>query len=242
MEIAYSPYKGKDITEEIIEEIREKIKSNYDGILKQAFESIESLKELDTDLQGKNLLLKNIIKTLVCKILDNDKKDLPFKIVDLERKINEELEINVNGSSHKAKLSGRIDRIDERTGVTTIIDYKTGRVDIQKIGKKTYGEYLDMIFNDPKYKENFQAYFYAYSYLRQNPQKEARIAIYALRKLNEGLNYLTDDAMTPAVMDEYGKRLKELIGRVLSPEDKFIQTEDKERCRFCAFKSICYRE
>jgi hypothetical protein len=242
MEIVYSPYKSKKITVGIIEELRAKINSNFDSILKQAFESIESLRELDTDLQGKNLLLKNIIKTLVLMILDNDKKDLPFKIVDLERKIDEELEINVNGSAKTVKLSGRIDRIDEREGITTIIDYKTGRAAFQKMGNKTYEEYLDMIFTDPKYKENFQAYFYAYSYLKQDSQKEAKIAIYALRKINEGLNYLTDSAMSRTELDEYGERLNKLIGGILSPEYRFIQTNDIERCRFCAFKSICYRE
>ena len=243
MEIAYSPYKSKNITPEIINEIREKINSSFDQILKQAFESIESLRELDTDLQGKNLLLKNIIKTLVYMILDNDKKDLPFKIIDLERKIAEELEINVNSSSHKAKLSGRIDRIDERDGINTIIDYKTGRATFQNMGKnETYEHYLDAIFTNPKYKENFQAYFYAYSYQKQDSIKEARIAIYALRKINDGLNYLTNSAMSRAELDEYGERLKELIGEILSPEGKFIQTDDKDRCRFCAFKSICYRE
>lgn len=243
MDIAYSPYKGKDITEEVIEEIREKINSNFNGILKQAFESIESLKELETDLQGKNLLLKNIIKTLVCMILDNDKKDLPFKIIDLEKKIDDELEININGSVRPVKLSGRIDRIDEREGVTTIIDYKTGRADFQKMGsKESYEHYLDAIFTNPNYKENFQAYLYAYSYLRKNPRKEARIAIYALRKINKGLNYLTNGTISQAELDEYGERLKELINGMLSPGSKFVQTDDKDRCRFCAFKSICYRE
>ena len=242
IEIAYNPYKGKNITGEIIEEIRAKLNSGFDEILMQAFRNIESLREMDADLQGKNLLFKNIIKTLVNKILDNDKKDLPFKIVDLEKKIDDSLEINVNGSIQTAGLAGRIDRIDERNNITTIIDYKTGYYGFEKPRNKSIDEIFGLIFTDPKYKENFQAYFYAYSYMKQNPQKEIDIAIYPVRKVSEGLSYLTDGPVSAQELSEFELRLKELIGGILSPETGFTQTGDTDRCKYCAFKSICYRE
>ncbi len=62
VEIIYKQYEGAEITREIIESIRKNLNNNFDDILIEAFGKIDSLKELDTELQGKNLLLKNIIK------------------------------------------------------------------------------------------------------------------------------------------------------------------------------------
>jgi len=62
VEIIYKKYEGAEITREIIESIRKNLNDNFDNILTEAFGKIDSLKELDAELQGKNLLLKNIIK------------------------------------------------------------------------------------------------------------------------------------------------------------------------------------
>jgi CRISPR/Cas system-associated exonuclease Cas4 (RecB family) len=242
IEITYNPYKEKTITKEIINSIRKNLNTDFNRILKQAFQKIESLKELDLDLQGKNLLFKNIIKTLVNKILDNDKKDLPFKIIDLEKQIDNSLELEVNKEFKTVKLAGRIDRVDEREGVTTIIDYKTGRFELKPIGKKSLEEYFDLVFTDPRYKENFQGYFYANSYSMQDGINPLKIAIYPLRNVSEGLKYLTEDSVDSVLLAEYDKNLKKMIGEILSPETPFTQTDDNERCIYCPYKSICYRE
>jgi ATP-dependent helicase/DNAse subunit B len=137
---------------------------------------------------------------------------------------------------------GRIDRIDERKGITTIIDYKTGNVQFRKIGKLTPGEYFDMIFENPKYKENFQAYCYAFLYLNNHTGKDVSIAIYPLRKMSEGLKYLNEDNIPGSELVLFEERLKKLLENIFDPAVPFTKTSDTERCKYCAYKSICYRE
>jgi len=242
VEIIYKQYKGNIITKDILNDIRNNLNSNFDEILKEAFGKIDSLKELEPDLQGKNLLLKNILKKLVNKILDSDIKNLPYKIIDLEMKIEDKINITANGNSQSIILKGRIDRIDEKDNSPVIIDYKTGSFTTKPIGRKTAEEYFEYIFTDPKYKEYFQAYFYVYSYLRKNNNKPVKIAIYPLRTINEGLVFLSDEAISLNDISLYEKNLIKLIEEIFHTETTFSQTNDKERCGYCPFISICYRE
>lgn len=241
-EIIYKQYEGKIITKEIIESIRKNLNSNYDVILKQAFGKINSLKELDTDLQGKNLLLKNILKRLVNKILDIDLTNLPFKILNLELKIEDTININQNGKEIPIGLRGRIDRVEEKDGIPTIIDYKTGIFKTKNDSDKESDEYFGSVISDPEYKEYFQAYFYAYSYFKSNGKKKIKIAIYPVKKINEGLAYLTDEPVTEENIAGYEKKLTKLFEEIFNGEIPFTQTGDIKRCRFCPYKSICYRE
>lgn len=241
-EIIYKEHEGKTFTKEIIESIREKLNNNYDSVLKQAFEKINSLKELDTDLQGKNLLLKNIIRTLVNKILDSDLTNLPFKILNLELKIEDIININQNGKAIPIGLRGRIDRVEEKDGIPTIIDYKTGIFKPKNDSNASSDEYFDTIISDPEYKEYFQAYFYAYSYFKSDGRKKIKIAIYPVKKISEGLAYLTEEPVTEENIAGFEKKLMKLFEELLNAEIPFFQTEDIKRCRFCAYKSICYRE
>lgn len=240
VEIIYKQYEGKAITREIIENIRNNLNNNFDNILKEAFGKIDSLKDLDTELQGKNLLLKNIIKKLVNKVFDSDIRNLPFKIVSLEMKFENVLKVKLNGKEHEAILKGRIDRIDEKDNTKIIIDYKTGQFSKQK-GFNVSEDY-ESIFTDPKYKEYFQAYFYAYNYLLNEKEQSVKAAIYPLKKINEGLVYLAEEPLSLTNISVYEENLIKLIEEIFNSEVCFSQTDDKDRCRFCPFISICYRE
>ena len=242
VEIIYKQHEDKIITKDIIDAIKKNLNDNFDEISKTAFGKIDSLKEIDAELQGKNLLLKNIIKKLVNKILDSDIKNLPFKIINLELKIEDKIKISSNGNQQDINLKGRIDRIDEKDNSPVIIDYKTGYFTPKPIGRKTIEEYFENIFTDPKYKEYFQAYFYAYLYLRKNNNKPVKIAIYPLRTINEGLVYLYEEAFSLNDISLYEKNLIKLIEEIFHPETTFSQTDDNERCSYCPFISICYRE
>jgi CRISPR/Cas system-associated exonuclease Cas4 (RecB family) len=242
VEIIYNNYKGIILTKEIIDEIRENLNSNYDAILKEAFEKTIFLKELDPRLQGKNHLLKNIIKKLVNKILDSDIKNLPFKLVDLEMKIEEKIEIKANGNPQDIRLRGRIDRIDEKENLQVIIDYKTGIFKESRIPSKTTEDYFENIFTEPKLKEYFQAYFYAYTYLRKDGNLPVKIAIYPLKTVSKGLTYLNEGTISDEQINMFESKLIGLLEEIFDSGTPFAQIEDKQRCMFCPFISICYRE
>ncbi len=160
------------------------------------------------------------------KVLDSDIRNLPFKIISLEMKFENELKINLNGKEHGIVFKGRIDRIDEKDNTHVIIDYKTGQFSKQP-GNKYLVDY-DIIFTDPKYKEYFQAYFYAYNYLQNEREQSVKIAIYPLKKINEGLVYLRDDALSLSNISDYEENLIKLTEEIFNPEACFSQTDDKE--------------
>jgi len=242
IQLLYDNYKGKTVTAEIIEDVKRRLDADYDELLNQAFSSIEGLKELDPGLQGKNLLFKGIIKKLLHKILDSDKQDSPFIIIDLEKRVSSAVEISTNGELITIQLGGRIDRVDEKNKVTRIIDYKTGSFDLKTIGRKSLAEYFELVFSEPKFRENFQGYFYASLYRKENQNQPLRIAIYSLRKSNEGLQFLNEEEISKVELETFDEKLGSLLLEIFDTGKSFSQTNDKDRCSFCPYKSICYRE
>jgi hypothetical protein len=86
IQILYSGYEGKNVTPSVIAEIKDRLDNSYDDLLKAVFLSIDGLKELK-ELQGKNLLLKGVIKRLINNILENDSADTPFKLMQTVRSL-----------------------------------------------------------------------------------------------------------------------------------------------------------
>ncbi|RPI16185.1 MAG: PD-(D/E)XK nuclease family protein [Ignavibacteriae bacterium] len=239
--ILYKDYKGKIIDKEVINKLKQEVELNYDKLLKIAFENLEGLTELEPELTGKNLLYKNVIKKLMLKILDKDCEDTPFTIINLESEIKGKFPVKIDGSKLEVNLYGRIDRIDSKGGQIRIIDYKTGYFMMNNAGKKSIDEYFEHIFTDPSYKETFQAYFYAYLYQKNN-RKPVRIAIYPLQRINEGLSYFNENNIPLEEIDMFEEKLEQLMAELFSANVPFTQTEDKNNCMFCIYKSICYKE
>lgn len=243
MDLLYSNFKEKNVDEKIILSLKRKLKDNYDNLWEEACRSIAELEEFKGELQGKNLLYKNVIKKLIDKILDNDIKEVPFKIISLENMVTKELEIKLNGKSQKVKLLGRLDRIEEKDGVLRIIDYKTGIVKKPKhLSKTSNEEHIDRIFENTDLKEHFQQLFYAYLYLDTNEVKDLIIGVYPLRDLSSGIYWFEDEPVINDKIILFENKLKELLGKIFDSTTPFTQTDDIERCRYCAYKSICYRD
>lgn len=240
-QILYKDYTGKVIDKKVIESLRNNVEQNYDVLLQRAFKSIEGLKDLNPDLTGKNLLYKNVIKKLLLKILEKDGEGTPFTITELESGIAGKISIKVNGSKTDINLYGRIDRVDSTNEQIRIIDYKTGLFKMNTAGKKSIDEYFEYIFTDSAYKENFQAYFYAYLYQKKH-KKPVKIAIYPLQKINDGLSYFNQDIIPPEELELFEQKLMQLMTELFSADVPFAQTDDKKNCQFCIYKSICYRE
>ncbi len=241
-EILYKEYAGMFITTEIIESLKKKLEKNYDKIWEKAFESLKELEGYKTHMQGKNLLLKRVIKRLLAKVLENDIIETPFKIIEVEKTFRIKFPVNINSSIHETELYGQLDRIEEKNGLTRILDYKTGMFEPKNRQKKTEEEYFNNLFNDPKFRENFQQYFYGYLFSKSNPGSPVSIGIYPLRKMSSGVNYFESKSIAAETFAVFEKYLHNLLNDIFNPEIPFKQTNDIARCKWCAYKSICYRE
>lgn len=242
-QLVYQKYIGVEMPTEEFDNIAKNMKRSFDEMLANAFSTLEGFKEIDAELQGKNLLLKGVIRKLLNKLIESDKLHAPFKISALEKELEDTIHAETGSSTIPVKLHGRIDRIDETAGGTRIIDYKTGLVKMKnKNLKKTSEEYFEKVFSYPEYKESFQGYFYAYLYSREHPTGMLNMAIYPLRNMGSGISYINKDSSIREDLSLFEEKLKQLLKNILDKNIPFTQSEDEKVCRYCAFKSICYRD
>jgi CRISPR/Cas system-associated exonuclease Cas4 (RecB family) len=236
MQLMYAPHVHKELTYEDITAMYAQIEPALDEAFKM------EIKDEHYIASGKNLLLKKVIHTLVCRVLDSDKKETPFMVKSVEDTIRVHKTITANGKEYKVPLFGKLDRVDLKDGVTRILDYKTGNVDAKNKMKLTTEEFFQNIFSRPGYSQTFQAYFYAYlhhTYYKNGPM---RAGIYPLKKIKNGLRFVSEEVITPEEMQEFDKNLASLLGDIYNPQIPFYQTQDRDNCTFCEFKTVCGRD
>lgn len=240
MEMLYIPYVGKMVDEKTLLKMKKNVSEKYESIWESACTELKEYAEFKRDLKGKNLLYKNIIKRLVDKILENDITHAPFKLIALEKEVEQKLVINIDGTEHTIGLFGILDRLQFKDNVENIIDYKTGYLDKDMIRVRVNQENMDKLFENPKLKEKFQQYFYSSIYLA-GEEKQLRAGVYPLQKLWDGIIFFEDEYIpieTAALFDE---KLKEMLVKIFDSTTPFPQTTEVERCTYCPYNSICYR-
>ncbi|REK47686.1 MAG: PD-(D/E)XK nuclease family protein [Bacteroidetes bacterium] len=221
-------YKGIDeLSESNINNIAATADEALDKAIAEEFASVKNL-------EGKNILLRKVLRELIKKVINEDRNNVPVSLLALEKPVNLKLEL---AKGRYVSLSGIIDRIDRRNGEVRILDYKTGNVERKK--------FPDMValFTDPKYKEQFQALLYAFIVRDHYPGLPLRPGLITLKNMSQGIFFLNgDDPISPGMINEFSVMLKQLINEIMSPETSFSQTVEKDRCAWCEFKSICNRE
>lgn len=188
---------------------------------------------------GKNYLLLRVIRDLVAKVLDIDRRDAPFEIVGLE--MNVEANVITRHNPEGVRIQGIIDRVDRCQGETRIIDYKTGSV--KPLDLKDFEE----VREKEEKKAALQLATYAWIFLKNHPvHKEVTAGIYHLRNLSKGLDLLrTGPALNPhqdlQSLGPFEDVIASLLDEMFSPEVPFMQTEDTRRCEYCPYKVMCVR-
>ncbi|MFI5144518.1 MAG: PD-(D/E)XK nuclease family protein [Ignavibacteria bacterium] len=236
MENIYSPFKEKLIEDADVDKLIANVKSGYDEIYNETITKIAELKETSKEPLGQNLLFKNIIKKLVIKLLENDKKETPFVLKNTELTIEKDISISANDEEYNVKLYGIIDRVDEKDGTIRIFDYKTGVV--SKKDKGTMEEY----FSKPEYKATLQTAVYGYLYLSQYSSPKIQLGIYPVKKLDDGITFIDNIDLTGTDFVLFEENLKKLFAEIFDKNIPFTKTKDKKRCRYCPYIGICYRE
>jgi CRISPR/Cas system-associated exonuclease Cas4 (RecB family) len=184
-------------------------------------------------LEGKNILMRNVLIELVEHIIEHDKKSAPLTIKNLEQEIFFHLPVLKNKS---VILYGIIDRVDNVQGALRIIDYKTGKV------QDAVSSSVSELFTSPDYKEQFQAFFYSWLYHSNHKTSAIKAGLYRLKKVSEGVKYINEgEVITAEQFGEFEVQLKNLLSEIFNPEIPFSQTDDEKRCLYCSFKDICNR-
>ncbi len=230
---------------EILHSVMQKLYQGYKVIYKEDFIQIgkrvdqvldavvEEKLNISGKLEGRNFLLRNVLKDLIDKIISSDQSEAPLNIIALEHKLSGKFALS---DGREVWLNGIADRIDIYKEKTRVLDYKTGRV------ASKFGDSIDELFNDPVHKEQFQALFYTRMVKDEFKTKDIYAGIMPLRSMSQGIKYVNkQNPVTDEMLMEFETGLRRLILEILDPAIPFVQTQETDRCIHCPYKGICNR-
>lgn len=219
---------------------------NIEQAIKKSFEE----QKIDTDNQqtGRQLIAYEVIKAYIERILVFDQQHAPFHILGLEATdYFVDFPIETLDGRVNVGLKGIIDRIDEYGEVVRVLDYKSGRDD------RKFGLMFDLIDgkSNKRNKAVFQLFYYCLLYKENHPEIK--------RPIQPGLFNSKDlfdqkfDALLTQTIDrknrqvlnyadfeeEFKEVLLYLLTEIFNPHIPFTQTEDEQKCQYCAYKQIC---
>jgi CRISPR/Cas system-associated exonuclease Cas4 (RecB family) len=194
---------------------------------------------------GQRLVVKEVVKRFVDRIIAKDKVYAPFKMEAIEKR-DLRLTLQLDAEGHPTiLLGGTIDRADSKDGLLRVIDYKTGKdtADIK-------GGIQDLFEREGKRnKAAFQTMLYALLYASNPKTSGYRIVPGLMNRMNLfdpdfrfglqiGKEYVQD---VRPFLPEFETGLKAVLEELYDPDVPFTQTQDTEVCRICAYREICYR-
>ncbi|MCF8359631.1 MAG: PD-(D/E)XK nuclease family protein [Prolixibacteraceae bacterium] len=242
LESLYKPLIGKDIEKQNIEQLL-KDKPRIERCLNEAVGS-EYFKGRDFQLNGKNLLVYEIIRKFVLKVLNYDLEIAPFRLISLENDFEDFEVITLGEKMVNVRLHGYVDRLDKMGDSVRVIDYKTGK------DKNEVGLIEDLFADSSKRnKAAFQTLMYARCVQKNMPEENAFMpAVYGANSIfktdfNPVFSFKDGSTlMYENVAGEYNEHLRKLILDMLDPTIAFTQTENDKMCKFCPFNGMCNRD
>ena len=202
---------------------------------------------------GQSLVVKEIVKRFAAQIIRMDEAYAPFTMEALEHQ-GLTYTVKIDRPPYEVILGGKIDRVDSKQDRLRIIDYKTGKDELEF-------ENIDSLFaregrrNKAAFQTLLYALMYVHSVLEHSPVNQRQMSvrrrvvpglINRMNVFDEGFEFGLKvgkqhvDDVTP-MFPEFESRLKELFEELYDPEQPFDQTTNTENCRYCAYSHICYR-
>ncbi len=247
MKNIYQPYTGGSISPELLTSIIKNDEFLLSAINKGVNEKYKAGRH--DSASGNELIIGEVLMAYLRKILNYDKTLSPFSILNLEDSFVFEMPFLLNGTGAKILTGGKVDRIDKISGITRIVDYKTGTV------SESVSSINDLFLEDRKKDTDgwFQTLLYCEAYLSTNPGITLRPSVYKIRKLNGGaqtdklriktkgnIEVVVDDYLT--VREEFLNDLGLLIQTIFNNDEPFVKTKDlRGKCSFCPYRILCGR-
>jgi hypothetical protein len=254
MEHAYAPFVDREITAADLAGIE----AQFDQLALPVFKKQYGYRDHESfEYEGEALLHREVLRKYFQGVLARDREMAPFFIRGLELEgeyMMMPLTFESAGKTFTAMLAGKIDRVDEKDGVTRILDYKTGADEMK---------YTDLpsLFDGLLKKRNkaaFQTWLYGLIY-GHNHKKAAilQAGVISVKKLfgEEDADPILKKKEDPAKRnstyrrvnnlhdeaEDFEELLRKLLGDLFDENKDFAQTEDTERCRTCPYNGICKR-
>ena len=245
LELLYKPFIGQVLTEASIKVCLDKTEESVNLIFQNYFSQRESQ-------FGKNFLQQKVLYEYVRKLLRNDLKLIQnskktnelLSLIDLEKDLSASVTLHLNGVATTVYVKGSADRIDKLGNKIRIIDYKSS---LKADDKFKFTNFEDL-FNDSKYNKMLQLFMYAWLVVKNNLARpdELQPCIIAFKKFEEHPQFIMDDVKGGGIMvfsadllQEFEEHLSLKITEIVSKETSFIQTDNLDKCEYCAYAGIC---
>ncbi len=263
-ELFYRPMMFRSIPKSYFEDIlNEKGNVTLLRIIDEAFRiELFNIKESNRKmpkLGGLQVINRQMILTFLRNLIEYDASMAPITILGLEMRVNERIALNDNTlGCDEVFLHGYIDRLDkvviDGKEYVRVIDYKTGRM-TSNTGKIELPTLEDIFI--PKFIGKHSDYFLQallYCCLLDDSQQQNIRKTIGNRALQPALFYpqhMRDDYNAYMYLEkqpildarkykeDFMVGVRELISEIINPDIPFEKTEDKSRCKYCAYKFLC---
>lgn len=228
LETFYKPFEGEFLSIEKLVSCKAKIEETITKHFKTLYYK-------GNFSEGKNLIIYEIAKRYILNFLDLEIKTITkghsIKIIAIEQSVD--TLINIKGIPNSVKLTGNIDRIDQFNGVTRIIDYKSGRVEQNKVEIVNWD---DIITDYNLGSKPFQVLCYTYLLYKENKiTLPVEAGIISFKNLKSGfLKFSKKDSpysrvkmqnIDAAILNDFELYLKKLFLEIFNPDIDFIEKE-----------------
>ena len=248
-ELAYKDLtaNGKDIRKEDLEQLLKneiKLQSYVDRAFKEKFFHVPE--EEQPEYNGTQLIHSKVIASYLRQLLRNDLQYAPFCMENMEKDVQEPIEIDTPIGKLPLQIGGTIDRMDSKNDTLRIVDYKTG-------GTPKAPESIEQLFTPAEGRPNyiFQTFLYADIMCRQQSLKVAPSLLYIHRASSESYSPVIEMGAPrqPKIPvnnfafyeDDFHERLLALLQEIYNPDAPFTQTDDFKKCEYCDYRSLCKR-
>lgn len=194
---------------------------------------------------GMQQVILAIVMEYARVILEYDERYAPFSLLALEDKVLLNFPLQVAGKQKSINLLGIVDRIDQKDGITRIVDYKTGRDELNFSS-------LDDLFDQESPKQNkalVQTLFYTYVYEKNKNITGLEPNLYLVRKMQKDgtlfyqmVNRKRLHLQTVELelqKQDFQEKLQNKLEEIFNPETPFIHTTQPENCQYCPYLSLC---
>lgn len=198
--------------------------------------------EQPVDYSGQRIVVREVVRRFAHRIIENDKAYSPF-VIEATEAGGFIHRVRLPGTDLTVKVTGKIDRIDRKADMVRIIDYKTGKDQLD------FKSVESLFQRDTKRnKAAFQTILYALLYYANTPGNNKvvpglinRINLFD-REFQFGFkmekSYVHD---ARDLFPEFEARLIEVLHELYISDTAFDQTTNTEACEFCEFRDLCYR-
>ncbi len=262
MEYLYAPYLNEELTGAQFD----KLENEISGAIEKAFRTELRLREdKPLELEGRNIIIREVTEKYATKMIGQDRLWAPFTIKELEAGgVNWAKTISVHGK--EVRLSGRIDRIDQKETTVRLLDYKTGGA--ERVFKGRIEDLFNREIDRNKTKAGYllQTLFYGWIYKGSPLYIEGQALQPGLVVLKElfGADYdwkIAYQDMVPQktnpdklsaqkipiedcspFLENFEMGLQSMLNEMFDPDIPFDQTPITEHCQYCPYIQMCHRD